>query len=237
MIPYFAKRGISMHEPVFPLVAIVFPTQHHFLEYAQQAGMPLSAAILGLYEPMSNRIMLYDVTAGGQVDNDWRVNAETIVHEAAHQTAFNCGIHSRYNMPPRWICEGLGTLFEARGVYDSGHYPDQTDRLNHQQLEIYRKYFAQGLPKGSVSALVANDKFFSAYPGAAYALSWGLTFMIAETQPHLLSEYLQLTAHKRPFRQVEPAERLGDFQRVFGTDLYLFESHLHRYLGELSAGM
>ena len=47
---------------------------------------------------------------------DWTTNADTIIHEAAHQTAFNTGVHTRCGDSPRWLVEGLGTMFEARKV-------------------------------------------------------------------------------------------------------------------------
>ena len=61
---------------------------------------------LGYYDPVTNRIYLYDVTAGQADPQKWHVNAETIIHEAAHQTAFNIGIHPRFATSPAWVVEG-----------------------------------------------------------------------------------------------------------------------------------
>jgi hypothetical protein len=230
---YFSVRGITVHPPLFPLVAVVFPTQQEFMQYAQESGIPVSSAVLGFYSLETNRIILFDVTAGGRVQQDWRVNAETIVHEAAHQTAFNVGIHNRFTPPPRWICEGLGTLFEAPGVYDSLSHPNLRDRINTQQLEIYRKRVSQGLPPGVLKALVASDKPYRYAPDTAYAISWAATFMFAETQPQDLARYLQGTAARPPFSTPTPVERLQDFERAFGNDYQMLEARIQRFMNEI----
>ena len=37
----------------------------------------------------------------------------TIVHEATHQIAFNCGLHTRLSDCPRWFSEGIAMYFET----------------------------------------------------------------------------------------------------------------------------
>ncbi len=93
---YFTARGMRPQRPQFPLVAVVFRSQADFARYAAQDGMQVQPGVLGFYSPASNRVLLYDVTWGNGNDEQWYVNAETIIHEATHQTAFNCGVHSRF---------------------------------------------------------------------------------------------------------------------------------------------
>ncbi|MCA9170966.1 MAG: DUF1570 domain-containing protein, partial [Planctomycetales bacterium] len=135
---YFRARSFALKNPEFPLIAIVFPTQQSYLRFAQQNGRRVSSSTLGYYDPESNRIQMFDITANRENFADWYTNAETIIHEAAHQTAFNVGIHNRFAVTPRWLIEGLGTLFEAPGVWDSHAHPDATQRVNRAQLEYYR---------------------------------------------------------------------------------------------------
>lgn len=228
---YFAVRGITIQSPDFPLIAIVFPHRDEFFEYARRTGDSIPSSTLGYYDHKSNRIMLYDVT-GAQPNVDWRLNAETVVHEAAHQTAFNVGIHSRFTLPPRWIAEGLGTMFEAKGVYDAAHHRNLTDRINYELLGLFLKIFGEKIPPGTIASLVTDDRVFL-NADAAYSLSWALTFMMAERQPRKLSEYLQLTASKKQFKEVSKAERLRDFQKAFGSDMAKIEFRLTRYMKEL----
>ena len=195
--------------------------------------MPVSPAILGYYNIDSNRILLFDVTAGGRIQQDWRINAETIVHEAAHQTAFNVGIHNRFCPPPRWITEGVGTLFEAPGVYDSLTYPNLQDRVNHIQLQAYRRRVDKRVSANILKALVATDDLYRYAPDSAYALSWAATFMFAEQQPQDLARYLQLTAAKQPLAESSPTERLRDFERAFGSDYDMLAARIQRFIDSL----
>src|SRR5688572_6704945 len=113
-VHYFSARGWQLTEPRFPLVAVVYPRQADFWQQAEKEGMPRSSGVLGYYSPTTNRILMFDATGSGW---DWTTNADTIIHEAAHQSAFNTGVHTRFGDSPRWVVEGLGTMFEAPGVW------------------------------------------------------------------------------------------------------------------------
>lgn len=228
---YFSARGFRPQSPIFPLVAVVLPTQQDFLRYAAREGERVSPQVLGYYSPRTNRIVMYDSAAvqGG----NWTQNAETLIHEAAHQTAFNSGVHSRWSMPPRWVAEGLGTMFEARGVYDAPHFTSQADRLNRGRLEAFQAFAATRRPKGHLATLIGSDRAFSADPDGAYAEAWALTFFLAETEPRKYFAYLAKTASHSPFVEVRGPERLKDFTSVFGDQLDLLEAKMLRYIGEL----
>ena len=233
MVHYFSSRGIHIDEPAFPLVAIVFPTQQEFKEHAQETGMNPDG-VLGYYDMLSNRILLFDETGGRRGTWDWRETASTVVHEAAHQTAFNTGVQSRWSSPSRWISEGLGTLFEARGVNNTQQFRTQKDRINSKHLSGFRQRFPKGINPDSIRSLVASDKGFNARPLDAYAASWAMTFMFAEKQPQKLSAYLQETAKRKAFFQTVPArDRLSDFERFFGADYLMLSTRLNRFVDEL----
>jgi Protein of unknown function (DUF1570) len=230
MLHYFSVRGISVHEPAFPLVAIVLGKQADFQAYARRTGRSVDDGILGYYDPRTNRILMYDVTAGGRVPIDWGVNAATIVHEAAHQTAFNVGLHNRFSATPRWLTEGLGTLFEARGVFDSRSYGEFRDRINVEQLGSVRSRYKSEFPRQTFLGLLASDQLFDTDPQRAYALSWSLTFMLSEQEPRKLAEYLSTTASRPAFREVTPTDRLTDFVKVFGNILPTLDSRVWQFL-------
>jgi len=135
---FFSVRGFQLHDPEFPLVAIIMRSKEEFYRYAQKEKAPLQAGILGYYSPLTNRVAMYDAT-DGRSNAAWHANAETIIHEAAHQTAFNTGIHSRFAPPPQWVAEGLGTLFEARGVWDSRNSSSLAERVNRGRLAQFRR--------------------------------------------------------------------------------------------------
>lgn len=235
MLHYFSVRGITIQEPTFPLVAIVLAKQADFQAYARGTGREVGKDILGYYDPRTNRILMYDVTAGGRVPMDWGVNAATIVHEAAHQTAFNVGLHNRFSAAPRWLTEGVGTLFEARGVFDSRTYSELRDRINVEQLVTVRSLYKSEFPRNTFLTVLANDQLFESDPQRAYALSWSLTFMLAEQEPRKLAQYLAVTAARPAFREVTPTDRVMDFGSVFGNVFATLDARVWRYLAALGS--
>ena len=67
---------------------MVFAKQADFARYATAEGNHASSGMLGYYSPATNRIAMYDITAGRAKSGsgDWTTNAETIIHEALHQS-------------------------------------------------------------------------------------------------------------------------------------------------------
>jgi hypothetical protein len=230
---YFGVRGVRLEPPPFPLVAVVLPTQEDFIRQAAREGAPVGTSVLGYYSPLSNRIMLFDITRGRPNSKDWRYNAETIIHEATHQTAFNTGIHSRFGGSPKWVVEGLGTLFEAPGVSDSRHSALQAERINRDRLEQFKRYAAGRRRPGAAAELIASDRLFASDVDAAYAESWALTFFLVETEPRKYAQYLQKTSPRPPFEDYTRAERLADFTSVFGGDLRMLEARFLRFMQDI----
>ena len=232
-VHYFSARGWQLEEPQFPLVAVVYPRQGDFRRQAAAEGVEVGSTLLGYYSPLTNRILLYDVTAGGS-GLDWTLNAETIVHEAAHQAAFNTGVHSRYGVAPRWVVEGLGTMFEARGVSQSRTYRNQGDRINRRLLASYRQLEASGeRPAGSIAEMISSDRVFDSNSRLAYSEAWALSFFLSETEPRKFFAYLAKTAAAEPFHRPRGPERLKDFTEVFGADLKMLDARLQRFVDGL----
>jgi len=229
---YFGARGIIPQQPQFPLVAVVLPSRSVFQRYAAATGDTVSSGVLGYYSPRTNRIIMYDM-GSGQSSQNWQMNAETIIHEAAHQTAFNVGIHNRYAPQPRWLVEGLGTLFEAPGVWDSRRYPRIEDRINKYRLRAYRKYVSGRASAGEFAKLIGDDRLFSTDPEAAYALSWVWTFFLVENEPRKYAELLRITAARKDFEFYTGAERLRDFTAIFGDNLNLLDARMQRFVQRL----
>jgi hypothetical protein len=212
-------------------VAVVYPRQIDFLQQAAREGVPPNSGLLGYYSPVSNRIVMYDAAASGN-GWDWTTNADTIIHEAAHQTAFNCGVHARFGNPPQWVVEGLGTMFEARGVWQSQRYKNVGDRINRGRLEAWRSYKSRR-DSDAIAQLVSSDRPFRKQPLAAYAEAWALSFFLCETMPKKYVEYLSKTASRPAFDDYTSHERLNDFTSVFGNDLAMLTARMERFIGGL----
>ncbi len=230
---YFGQRGFTPARPAFPLVAVVFRDRQQFVQYSLRAGTPVSPTVLGYYSPMSNRILMYDMTAGDpHKESHWQATAETIIHEAAHQTAFNTGIHGRFAEQPQWVVEGLGTLFEAPGVWDARKHPSQAARINRYRRDTFRKY-AANWKKGTLAEIVSSDRLFKQNADAAYAIAWAVTFYLSETSPRRYTTYLKTVAARPILQKYQAPVRLADFQKAFGNDLNLLEANMLRYMSKI----
>ena len=231
-ITYFSSRGFQLQEPRYPLVAVVYPHQADFERQIRRDSFTPPGNILGYYSPTTNRINMYDVTADKK-GYDWTVNADTIIHEATHQTAFNVGIHHRFGTMPQWIVEGLGTMFEARGVWNSKTFSSQTDRINRGKLDAFRKYARGRRDKNAIANLVCYDHLFKNDPEAAYCEAWALTFFLSEAEPQKFQRFVAKTAASKAFTEYTSPQRLKDFTDIFGTNLGMLDSRMQRFLQSL----
>lgn len=228
---YFQVRSFPVQEPKFILIAVVFPTQSDFLRFAAQQGHPVTANVLGFYDPRSNRVYMYDFTAGRRNAVEWQTNAETVIHEVTHQMAFNSGVHSRFGQSPKWIVEGLATLFEAPGVWNGLKRTSPADRVNRIQLTQFRASLSKRT-KGALAQFIADDRTFNANVSSGYAEAWALSHYLTETNPRAYAKYLQMTGTSRNTAP-NSNERLKDFTSCFGSDLALLEANFLRYIAEI----
>lgn len=232
-VRYFSVRGMQPGALQFPLVAVVLHSQEEFLEHSRRAGGSVSMGVLGYYSPRSNQVLLFDVTRGNAADDSWYINAETILHEATHQMAFNSGLHSRWAPPPRWVGEGLAMLFEAPGVWDAQRHPHLNDRINTARLRAFRQ-FGERRARGFLPHFVSqSDSAFFRTPAAAYAEAWAFSFFLSEMEPAKYLSYLQRTAQREPLKRYTAAEQLAEFTDVFGQDLGMLEARYLRFISQL----
>jgi len=231
LVSYVAVRGFKTERPPFPLVAIVCRDQRDFMRYASRQGGAPGAGVLGYYDLLSNRIIVYDMLPQkeGKV---WQENADVVIHEVTHQVAFNTGVHSRYHQPPVWVAEGLATMFEAPGVHNAHDHPSRAERINRGRLEDFRRIVVPRHKPELIKKMIASDSLFS-NATVAYAEAWALTFFLAETRGPAYARYLARTANKPAFRRTSSAERLEDFTSIFGDDWKMLEARLLRFIESL----
>ncbi|MCA8990046.1 MAG: hypothetical protein KDA78_20535, partial [Planctomycetaceae bacterium] len=91
---YFSVRQFAIQEPEFPLVAIVFPNQAEFDNYAARDGIRNTQGLAGYYERLTNRVALFDKEGNVAINVDSSLSSftglaaldptlrETIIHEA-----------------------------------------------------------------------------------------------------------------------------------------------------------
>jgi hypothetical protein len=80
---------IEVRNPSVPLVAVMFRTEAEFQRYRR---MP--AGVVAYYDPLSNRIFMYEQSRLAQVRPDLALSQaiSTIAHEGVHQILHNIGV-------------------------------------------------------------------------------------------------------------------------------------------------
>ena len=230
MFHYYRARQIPLHKPEVPLIAVVLRSHGEFSQHAQRLGMQApDSTTKGLYHVESNRILVFDHGNGNGTEADWYANYSVVIHESAHQTAFNIGLHRRFGATPLWLVEGVGTLFEAPGVYDPRNNRELWDRVNAYRYDTFLELLPHR-PGDTLSHLVASDRLFEADWRVAYANAWALTFYLSEREPRKLAQFIHLTNARPQFVEYTTSERLKDFTQVFGNDWEMFDAHLVRYI-------
>ena len=229
-VHYFTVRGFRVQQPPFPLLAVVCRDRQQFERMAPKSSAAAMANVHGWYSVESNRIVVYDMA--GQPAAQSQLDA-VILHEAAHQAAFNVGIHNRFAPTPAWLAEGLATMFEAPGVYDSRRRPLLADRINQQRLADFRHTVVPNSRGDLLPALIGSDELFVRQPAAAYATAWALCFYLTETQPDRFARYLARTAARPALAEYPPQQRTADFTAVFGDQWPMLEARLLRFIAEL----
>ena len=233
MTHFFRARGYPMTKPQFPMIGIVFQSQASYVAYSRHVLKSNVRNSYGVYLPSTNRIYLYDATRGaGTGSSEWAENLATIMHESAHQTAFNTGIHRRGAADPHWVVEGLGCLFEAPGIYDALHFGDLAHRINYGRLFRYRESVKEDAAT-LLSSVVASDNLFRRDPSRAYAVAWGLTFYFSERDPRNYMRFLRNIAKREAFTEYTESDRMADFTSVFGKDFRMLAARVERFLQSL----
>lgn len=228
---YFKTRGLVIAEPEFPMVAIVLRTHREFVQMADARKMPRN--VVGYYAFRSNRLIVYQQKFLGRSSSDnWASTMDTVVHEATHQTASNTGVHSRAGKNPRWVTEGLATMFEAKGINNYFEYPEFKTRINWERLRDLRKLYEEGRVKGTIEELVLSDRIFQTDPQRAYAVAWVLSLYLAERNAHRYVQYLEML-QADPLRSSLTARSRGEyFFKAFGKPVGI-EADLKRFVDRM----
>lgn len=245
---FWTRKGFKLHEPEFPLVAMVFADSASYSQYAKPELGDAAGSVVGYYSLQSNRVTMYDLTGaesvrsgGDQRGSTAQINqmlskpaaepmVATIIHEATHQIAFNCGMQTRYADIPVWLSEGLAVYFETPDL-SSGQGWRSIGAVNRTRLNAFR----QNLPKrdrGSLGSLLANDKRMREVRtgAAAYAEAWALNYYLIRHKPQQFTDYMKMLSEKGPLVWDDEPTRLAEFKKFFGNDMGEIEAEFLRYM-------
>lgn len=233
---FSAQRRLPTRNTSFPLVAIVLKTREDFLNYL--GGVKTSgiepAKTLGVYDPVSNRVVTFDVTSldrtRGLEDGD-RLRS-VIRHEAFHQAAANTDLINRFADVPLWFNEGMALLFESEFI-NAPSKPQRAAFSGERNLKTQAKFILARQSSGWLRQLVLSDELFSRSPEAAYGLSWTLVRYLSERHHQAFVRYLIRINHLPPFESLAPEQRVADFVDTFGDRWEVLESSVRSYVDQM----
>ena len=248
---YWSNRGFELHVPETPLVAIVFADRGEYRQHAIDELGAASGSVIGYYSLRSNRITMYDLTgvsaAGGQANRRGSTSeinqvlaqpaalplVATIIHEATHQIAYNCGLQTRYADIPLWISEGIAVYFETPDLKSSKGWRS-IDGVNPSRLATFRDGLATRADD-ALGTLIMDDRRLRDGRGAvdAYAEAWALNFFLIRQHRKEYSAYLKMLSEKPQFVWDDPQTRLAEFKQYFGDNLEKLEADFLRHLSKV----
>ena len=245
---YWKNRGFKLHEPELPLVVLVFATHDAYTTHVRPELGENAGSIIAFYSLRSNRVSMYDLTGveslrrpGDKRDDPRQINqmlsrpdaetmVATIVHEATHQLAFNCGLQTRFADIPLWILEGLAVYFETPDLSSSKGWK-KIGEVNRPRLERFRDYLSRR-PAKSLLSLISDDKRFrDPRQGVdAYAEAWALNYYLIQQKPKEFLAYMEVMAAKKTLLTGGPEMRVKEFQAAFGNDLDRLDADFIKYM-------
>jgi hypothetical protein len=244
---YWETRGLQLRDPELPLIAMVFDSKISYLRHVREELGDSAESIVGFYSPLSNRINMYDLTGleglkltGQRLSTAALVNqilsqpaaapmVATIVHEATHQLAYNCGLQTRLADNPVWVSEGLAVFFETPDLKSPKVWTG-IGNVNHNRLVQFRRSSSSRSP-GAIVRLVRDDERFKSANTTldAYAEAWALNFFLLRTRNKEYVTYLRALSTKAPSVFDTPEERIAALEAAFG-DLEKLEIDFLRYM-------
>ena len=243
---YWKQLKVELHEPEFPLIALVFENQESYAQYSRKELGDATKSIIGYYSLQSNQVNMYDLTGveelrlKGDRNSAARINAilsqpgaertvATIIHEATHQLAYNSGLESRFADNPFWVSEGIAIYFETPDLQSTKGWK-KIGGVNRVNLFNFRKLL-RDRPEESLTTLLSDDKRFRdpTLAADAYAEAWALNYFLLRTREAKYVDYVKELA-KQPQLVEEGAEfRLTMFKKYFG-DLSTLDTEFLRYM-------
>lgn len=247
---FWKSKGFELTPPRFPLVSLIFETKADYVRYASQEFQG-SENTFGYYHQGTNRLASYDLTGvEGMIPSNMRVNRDTlvqqilsrpeaertvatIVHEACHQIAFNCGLQARLGASPLWLSEGLATYFESPDLTSKGGWGG-IGKINQHNYSNLVQYLPVRTTE-SLTLLLSDDNRLrnGETMTQSYAEAWGLTHFLVQTRSRDFVKYLQRVREIPIGTQPSTRERLDMFRSCFGDDLTKIDRDFLRHLQRL----
>ncbi|HEV3416663.1 MAG TPA: DUF1570 domain-containing protein, partial [Pirellulales bacterium] len=253
---YWRNKGFKIHDPDLPLLVLVFATHDGYTTQVQPELGASAGAIIAFYSLRSNRVTMYDLTGveslrrkGDTRSSPTEINlmlarpeaetmVATIIHEATHQLAFNCGLQTRFADIPLWILEGLAVYFETPDLSSPRGWKT-IGAVNRSRLDRFGEYYQTRRPKKSLLSLISDDTRFRDPQQAldAYAEAWALNYYLIHQKPKEFLAYMELMAAKKTLVVPPPEQRvelrIKEFKAAFGDDLERLDADFAKFMQRL----
>jgi len=250
-LSYWKRRGAEVEAIDSPLPVLVFGDKASYANYAKnELGNAVNTAI-GYYSMQSNRIVMYDLTGIQTLrrENTRRGNLQdigailnqpeaeplvsTIVHEATHQIAFNCGLQTRFAANPVWVAEGLAMFCETPDLNSRSGWSG-FGKVNYQRWDRFRQNSEAGRLGTLRSLVVSDDRLRDPREAVnAYAEAWAWTYYFITWHSDAYVAYLKHLAEKPVLVQDDKKTRLADFTKFFGDDFDGLDQDFYRRMSRL----
>jgi hypothetical protein len=247
---FWSKRGFPLQEPEFPLVAVIFAERADYLKFSRSELGEAAESIIGYYSLQTNRMTMYDLTgAEAALRGTARSSSATsisqilsrpealrtvttVIHEAVHQIAFNCGMHARFSDCPLWFTEGIAMYFETPDLTSARGWRG-VGAVNQARLQQFNQYL-RNRPANSLHTLIRDDSRFRDPKKAldAYAEAWALTWFLLRQRSDQYIGYLKALSAKKPLIEDGPEKRIQQFEEHFGK-IEQLEAELLRFISKM----
>jgi len=244
---FWRQAGFEVAEPEHPLVVVIFADRQRYEEHAAADLGAATDRVVGYYNLLSNQVTTFDLTGsdlvGGRPSRSaGRAGLEilsssraaglvaTLVHEATHQMAFNCGLHRRLAAVPLWVSEGVAMYFETPDVSSDRGWRG-IGGVNGPR----RERFVASRRAGWFVDIVRSDESFRSTDEAldAYAGAWAATAFLVQTRKAAFIGYLRTLSEKEPLVEDDADRRLEEFTTAFGVEPGALEEAIAKFVARL----
>ncbi|QEG33899.1 DUF1570 domain-containing protein [Bythopirellula goksoeyrii] len=250
-LAYWKKQGCEVEQPEHPLAVVIFGNKASYIQYAKKELGPAAGSAIGYYSLKTNRIAMYDLTGmqalrredtrrGSSHDITAMLSepeaaplVATIVHEATHQIAFNCGMQTRFGANPVWLGEGLAMFHETPDLGSNRSWSG-IGKVNYDRWDRYRNN-ANNDRVAPLRALIVSDERFRNPRMAvdAYAEAWAWTYFLITWHTDEYVAYMKHLAAKPVLSVDDKRTRLADFTKHFGRDFDALEDEFYRRMSRI----
>jgi len=244
---YWRQADLALDRPARPLIVVIFADRRRYEAIAARDLGAASDRVVGYYNMLTNRVTTFDLTgsdlpghkpgrSAGRAGLEILASPEaaglvaTLVHEATHQMAFNCGMHRRLAPVPLWVSEGIATYFETPDLASERGWRG-IGAVNRPRLE---RFLRESRPGAVASVVLADDDFRRPDTAIdAYARAWALTYFLVQTRKTAFVDYLRMLAEKEPLADDSPGQREREFTAAFGDTPAEIEEVMMRFMARV----